>query len=231
MKATYSSGRTITALSLGMAVILVADVAPADIARTKHNLSASGPGAIRATDEQRICKFCHTSHTGRKQTPLWNRRDSGRVYIKYWSPTLDAYGPGGAPPVRGSSRLCLSCHDGTIALGEILQGGRISMRPGAERITESSGSGHGLVGGDLSGSHPIAFRITPDLIARNNAKDMRLKSLAVMHADSDVKLDREDRIQCTTCHDPHDDKHHASSGVPFYRKATWDGVCIVCHEQ
>ena len=29
------------------------------ITRTKHNLSASGPGTIKATTDQPMCQFCH----------------------------------------------------------------------------------------------------------------------------------------------------------------------------
>jgi len=32
------------------------------IAKTKHNLSVTGPGAIKATTETQICVFCHTPH-------------------------------------------------------------------------------------------------------------------------------------------------------------------------
>ncbi|VAW45953.1 Cytochrome c family protein, partial [hydrothermal vent metagenome] len=33
-----------------------------DIVNTKHNLSASGPGTLKATTESRVCVFCHTPH-------------------------------------------------------------------------------------------------------------------------------------------------------------------------
>ncbi len=198
----------------------------ADISHTKHNLSVTGPGPLRAYKERQVCVFCHTPHAARKEAPLWNRADSGRTYITYWSPTLDAYGQGGGPEVDGSSRLCLSCHDGTVALGDVLQGGPIQMQPGAERIQPKGG----LSGVDLSGSHPISFQVTDSLIARNNAKDMPLKPLSAIKADRDVTLDSNDKVQCTTCHDAHSNKNDQSSGVPFYRKPTWEGVCLVCHD-
>lgn len=211
-----------------LAVAWLAVPSRADIVRTKHNLSVTGPGPLKAYGERRICVFCHTPHSARRQTPLWNRRDSGRVYVKYWSPTLDAYGPGAAPPLDGASRLCMSCHDGTVALGEVLQGGPIRMRPGADRIPTRPGR---FSGTDLTGSHPISFEVTDDLIARNNTRDMPLKPLNVIRADTDVRLDGNNKLQCTTCHDPHKNRYEASSGVPFYRKPTWEGVCLVCHEQ
>lgn len=208
---------------VGLVVSLAGAPAPADLPNTRHNLSVTGPGPLKAKSEQRICVFCHTPHSARAQSPLWNRRDAGRVYVRYWSPTLDAYRPGSAPPVNGSTRLCMSCHDGTVALGKVLQGGPIRMRPGAEHV----GRGSGRV--DLSGSHPVSFRVTPALVLKNNARDTPLRSVTAMRTDPDVHLDAHDRMQCTTCHDPHKNRYEHSSGVPFYRKPTWGAVCTVCH--
>ncbi|MCX7016040.1 MAG: hypothetical protein NTW86_26370 [Candidatus Sumerlaeota bacterium] len=87
----------------------------ATIINSRHNLSVSGPGPVRALSEERVCIFCHTPHGGRADAPLWNRRDSAAAYIPYDSPTLKAL-PG---QPTGSSKLCLSCHDGTIAMGDL----------------------------------------------------------------------------------------------------------------
>ena len=85
------------------------------VVNSKHNLSASGPGTIKATAESEICIFCHTPHNASPAAPLWNRASSGAVYVPYDSPSLTA-NPG---QPTGSSRLCLSCHDGTLALGMV----------------------------------------------------------------------------------------------------------------
>ncbi|HEX05660.1 MAG TPA: hypothetical protein ENH10_11005, partial [Bacteroidetes bacterium] len=86
------------------------------IVDTKHNLSASGPGAVKAVGESRICIFCHTPHGGAPVAPLWNRYESVTVF--------DIYPSGGSmqsTPTQpnGSTRICLSCHDGTSALGTV----------------------------------------------------------------------------------------------------------------
>src|SRR5580765_7275904 len=86
------------------------------IINSPHNLSASGPGAIRASNEQEICIFCHTPHNSAPVQPLWNRNMPVSAYTVYTSNSLDAV-PG---QPTGSSKLCLSCHDGTIALGSVL---------------------------------------------------------------------------------------------------------------
>ncbi len=97
-----------------------------DIKNTKHNLSVYGPGNVKAAPADikstRICVFCHTPHNATLGvTPLWNRKLSSATYTPYSSSSLDAEtilgGPLGQP--GGSSKLCLSCHDGTLAIGNV----------------------------------------------------------------------------------------------------------------
>ena len=45
----------------------------ADIATTKHNLSVSGPGDVKASVETQICIFCHTPHGASPAAPLRER--------------------------------------------------------------------------------------------------------------------------------------------------------------
>ena len=87
------------------------------IVNTVHNLSVSGPGDVRATSESEICIFCHTPHNSLPSSPLWNKDDPGYTYTLYHSSTVQAV-PG---QPDGSSILCLSCHDGTTALGNVIE--------------------------------------------------------------------------------------------------------------
>src|SRR4051812_27176929 len=82
------------------------------IVNSKHNLSASGPASIRATSEQQVCIFCHSAHGAGTIQPLWNRNTPVGAYTVYSSTSLQA--KPGQP--TGTSKLCLSCHDGTIAV-------------------------------------------------------------------------------------------------------------------
>jgi len=89
------------------------------IINTRHNLSVSGPGKVKATSEQEICIFCHAPHNASPVQPLWNRSTPSSAYTVYTSPSLQKLGVNIGQP-SGSSKLCLSCHDGTIALGSVL---------------------------------------------------------------------------------------------------------------
>ena len=86
---------------------------------TSHNLSVSGPGSVRAVSETRVCVFCHTPHGANTEVsaPLWNRALSGATYTPYTSSSIDAQDIAATP--GGSSKLCLSCHDGTLAIGTV----------------------------------------------------------------------------------------------------------------
>src|SRR4029079_16549957 len=147
-------GQRLLGLALGAALLATPAAAQraADIENTRHNLSVSGPGPIHALTETRICVFCHTPHNGAPQTPLWNRTLEPRTYQTYTSETLKA---GPLPQPTGATKLCLSCHDGTIATGAVMvPSSGIPMAGGGNL---SGGSLSNLVL-DLSGHHPVSFR-------------------------------------------------------------------------
>jgi hypothetical protein len=196
---------------------------------TKHNLSVSGPGKYKSLDETRICKFCHTPHSAKPKQPLWNHQLSAVMYYKmYRSPTFEASNTGEAPiTIDGDSRLCLSCHDGTVALGAMVRSkSKAKFKEGLGMLPPSA---KGFIGTDLSGSHPISFVVTEALIARNNIKDTLLNNLIQMKSDPDVRLDADNKMQCTSCHDAHSDKNFATSGIHFWAKPTFNEVCLICH--
>ena len=89
--------------------------AQTQIAHTAHNLSPSGRGQIRENRAAGVCIFCHTPHNARPTRSLWNRELPGITYRLYESSTLKAQ----VTQPTGSSRLCLSCHDGILALSEV----------------------------------------------------------------------------------------------------------------
>ncbi len=182
------------------------------VATTKHNLSVTGPGSIKASSEQEICIFCHTPHNAEPMQPLWNRKTSGSVYTPYSSSTI--VGSPGQP--TGASMLCLSCHDGTVALGNVasrtspidMAGGVTTMPPGRTHL-----------GTDLSDDHPVSFAFTPGL-ANQRGELVDPSTLS-----GPVKLDKSGQLQCTSCHDPHNN----DNGKFLVMKNTASSLCQVCH--
>ncbi|HUU83546.1 MAG TPA: cytochrome c3 family protein [Phycisphaerae bacterium] len=181
------------------------------VSQTVHNLSAAGPGRVRAPSESQVCVFCHAPHSTQGVRPLWNRELPATTYRIYESSTLDA--KPGQP--TGASKLCLSCHDGTIALGSVLsRQDRIRM-VGSDYIP----AGLTNLGTDLSDDHPISFHYTGGLAA----SDRQLASPLGLR--SEVKLDAGGELQCTSCHDPHDN----SNGKFMVMPNEYGALCTTCH--
>lgn len=197
-------------LLIGLLVPMAA--AYGGVATTKHNLSVTGPGTIKAATETQICLFCHTPHNANPSGQLWNRADRGTVYIPYSSTTSSAR-PG---QPTGASLLCLSCHDGLNALGDVLRGGPIAMAGGATAIP----AGPGRLGTDLRDDHPISFSYSS---ARTGPRASELADPSALSGP--VKLDRNGDVQCTACHDPHDDPF----GKFLVMGNAASALCQTCH--
>lgn len=204
--------RTIAVFAL-LTCTLLATPCRADIVSTKHNLSASGPGSVRATGESQVCVFCHAPHNSSPSAPLWNRRDPGSTYTPYTSSTAKAVA--GQP--TGASLTCLSCHDGTIALGELLSRAKsVAMSGGVTTMP----AGNSNIGTDLSDDHPVSISYTSALAAARNGELANPSTLT-----GKVKLDGSGRLQCTACHNPHDN----SNGKFLVMPNTASALCVSCH--
>jgi predicted CXXCH cytochrome family protein len=185
-----------------------------NVSGTKHDLSRYGPGGARAVGETRICIFCHTPHNATALSPLWNKSLEPETYQVYASPTLKvAQKLGAVPQPSGPTKLCLSCHDGTIALGAVLNpSGGIEMR-GSGTLPSRSLSNFGL---DLRGHHPVSFRYSDSL---PNPELASSPPPGLTYGGSD-------EIHCSTCHDPHDDRY----GRFLAKDNRYSALCVTCHQ-
>lgn len=228
LSTSRTSARFLARAALAGSIALLAHPSVAQhesVISTVHNLSISGPGEIRSLTERQVCKFCHVPHNATVPQPLWGHAISRAQYQVPAIRTGRTRQP--APQPDGSSRLCLSCHDGTIALGDVA--GEPSPIPMAGAVRLTSGR-RGFIGTDLSGSHPISFRLSEVEQAAPDESDMGLRALSVIQADPEVPLDAEGKMQCTTCHDPHSDRFYVEGQVPhFWVKPSVEDVCLTCH--
>ena len=211
-------------------LLFAAGVCGASIVTTKHNLSWTGPGTIKAVSEKEICVFCHTPHGASTELPLWNHQLSTQVYTlpdtaNGWPNLLTTV----QPPDKGS-RLCLSCHDGTVAIGLLVNmpgpgsGGKVSMVTGDFLIPTD----YGYIGTDLSGSHPVSIAVNDQLISDKNncagkpsgsyllqypppGDPVKLKPTGNTYAGQPGRaavspnglFAYSEGVQCASCHDPH----------------------------
>jgi predicted CXXCH cytochrome family protein len=164
---------SLSALALGMLASIDAGAATGateGIASTRHNLGSSNRDANGLTDPQgggmlardgdlyttatdEICVFCHTPHAAQATStfnmPLWNKGVTTATYTVYTSGSMQgsaAMGGGGQP-----SLACLSCHDGTQAMDNMINA------PTSPNV----GNGYTAGGARLS---TIAFSLTADAI-------------------------------------------------------------------
>jgi len=198
-----------------LAIIGVPLAALADdsVVNSPHDLSALGPGPVRAVYETEVCIFCHAPHNAAPQTPLWNRHSSQTHYRIYESSTLDAR----VDQPSGPSKMCLSCHDGMLALGAVLSQPEThpilttprTVPPGPTDLTT-----------DLSDDHPIGFRYDRALALSDS--QIRVPELVTR----DLPLGKHGEMHCTTCHDPHDN----AEGNFLRVTDRYGAVCTTCHE-
>ena len=211
-----------------------------EIARTKHNFSVGGSGTVKSATETEVCVFCHTPHgaTNAPAAPLWNRKLSGQTYTVYESSSLDAQAIAGhlLEQPAGSSKLCLSCHDGTLAIGAVnVRAGQldqtISLGGAGPGGTMPAGAGTTTgftrnLGIDLSGDHPLSVTYDNNLARRDGElrdpvtnAHIALRAPGVRPA---VPLEPtgpsgQAQLQCATCHDPHLHDPSATAPIKFLR--------------
>ncbi|MBN2433021.1 MAG: hypothetical protein JXQ27_16235 [Acidobacteria bacterium] len=176
-----------------LAVLLVAGPAYARIEGTAHDLRSGSGGDV--------CRFCHAPHLTSGQRALWSRGANNRVYTPYTSATMRAL-PG---QPDGSSRLCLSCHDGTIAPGQPGPGSAWNNFSLSERANLST---------DLSDDHPVSIHL------RAGGGVVRPP------AQAPVRLDAQGKVQCTSCHDAHDDRYDGF----LVDSNESSRLCLYCHD-
>jgi predicted CXXCH cytochrome family protein len=197
---------------------------------TAHDLSSTGPGAT--TDVDRVCVFCHTPHqaaAANAQDPLWNHTLSGTAsYGVYDSGTLDATPTdigGAAVGTAPTSNLCMSCHDGTVSVASLyndpneLAGASPTVTAGGNVTAAGLITGNPNLGTDLTDDHPINFTYDTALATA----DGDLNDPAVTPAVA--ALLSGGTVQCSSCHDPHD-----NTNIPFMVvDNTQSALCTTCH--
>jgi predicted CXXCH cytochrome family protein len=182
-----------------------------------HDMTPMGKSPIKGRMSG-SCLYCHAPHSGMAgpATPLWNQQLSVQSYTAYTSTTYHQTGL--QPPLGSASKLCLSCHDGTVAPGQTVAYGKVMMS-GAMKNTSK-------LGGDLRGSHPFSLK-TP--LADSPVLNALLMAATPTTADPTVKLAK-GSVECTSCHDA-----HAQSKDPIVQKflvrdSSAGQLCLACHD-
>jgi len=201
------------------------------VTETVHNLSRTAqrpPMTNMIADYQEACVYCHTPHGGGFNGPVWNRQTPTGPYRMYSSGSMDMITD---PQPSGVSLLCLSCHDGTIALDGIINPPTVPNPPSPrgeriERCSDDCHKGGNPDGGlnwenvyfdtDLRDQHPIGM-------VYDSSRDPSFRSAAAVEA-AGLRL-MGGKVQCATCH-----AAHSQQFQPFLRISNTGGsICSACH--
>lgn len=183
-------------------------LAQAQITGSAHDFTSSAWGGGE------ICRPCHTPHNADMtvpNAPLWNHAPTAATFQVYAGPgTLNA--TVGQP--QGTSLLCLSCHDGTVALDSFA---------GATGTTFITGNAN--VGTDLRNDHPISFTYDAALAIA----DSELFDPATTPAVASLLIGG--RVECASCHDVHNNSTIAANGNLLRGSMTGSALCLTCHNK
>ncbi len=190
----------------------------------------------RAYTGGQICVACHTPHGGNTSVtdaPLWNHAVTSATYTLYSSSTLNG-GPLAQP--TGVSKLCLSCHDGTVAIDSF--GGAT----GSDFMTGSKAVG-AAAQGSLANDHPIGFTYNAALATADGALfDPGTRNVTIGSGGDRSKSGTvanlmlfNGKLECASCHDVHNTftaNNGTGGGDPLLRVTkAGSAICITCHNK
>lgn len=189
---------------------------------TKHNLSVSGKGTIKAVTEGATCVFCHTPHAPRESIQLWNHKLSTANYELYSSDYLTHLNYKTPNQPNQHSKFCLSCHDGTVAIGAVYNNRGVTNIAMQNNVTTMPLFSSSNLGASLRDDHPVGF-------IYDNTRDPELVNRTWPWKTS-VALDPDDSsgtVECQTCHDPHDNTNTHFLRMPNANAS----LCTFCHSK
>jgi predicted CXXCH cytochrome family protein len=203
--------RFLQTIVVATALVGLSTAAFGQIQGTGHDLSSlTGASA-------EICVVCHTPHDADQTVaaaPLWNHTVTGASFTLYSSDTLDS-----APSQPdGVSKLCLSCHDGTVAVDAFPGGlGTTTIAVGFQ------------VGLDLRYDHPISM--VYDEVADPGLVDPATASGLPGGGSIDNDMLFATKVQCASCHDAHDGAGLGAGGNFLVMSNDSSALCLTCHDK
>ena len=193
--------------------------AGAGIARTPHDSRLWQPGG-----QTHLCVMCHAPHTASTEGALWNRAMSSSTYALYGlSSITDVPGQPGAV-----SRVCLSCHDGTLGVDAIRNvAGTFRPDSGVTSVGSTPYSGH-----PYGITYDTTFSIRDQSLADPETTLVTIGASTSTHKSGTVAsmMLVGGKLECTSCHDVHN-RYTAGSNAKGLVKISLEhsSLCLKCH--
>lgn len=188
-----------TIVAAAAALCTVSSIATAEIEGSKHDFTRTEGSADDA------CGACHTPNRAEppKAAPLWNpQADLSR---RFGSAFGDKHDPG-----LGTT-MCMRCHDGTIAKETLT--GVVGNRFANKQNPSMFSTGHGR------SDHPVGV-VYPSV-------DRGFRPPTSVVASGEVSLPG-GRVECTSCHDPH---NQAGVAHMLVKSNARSALCLTCHKK
>ena len=180
-----------------------------------HNLGSGSQSPITGSRPD-ACAYCHAPHSG-LNTGLWNQKLTTQTYTTYTSNTEKNITT--QPSLGGVSNQCLSCHDGTVAVGATVAYGQVTTR--------GSMNSSDVFGSNMQSSHP--FSLALPLKDRVDLVSSLVGNGTTADLSGAVKLIN-GNVECTTCHNPHVQAKDPVSLNFLVKDSSSGQLCLACHD-
>ena len=194
------------------------------ITDSAHDFSANGWSGGR------ICIACHTPHnsdTAVSDAPLWNHEITTSTFSMYARTSLNGSITG---QPDGVSKLCLSCHDGTVALDSFGGATGTSFIPGTKNL-----------GTNLANDHPISITFNTTTAAADGglhnptATNVTIGTGGTKTRTGSIEtvMLSNGTVQCSSCHDVHNTfTVPGTAGQPLLKVSkAGSTLCLTCHDK
>jgi predicted CXXCH cytochrome family protein len=199
-------------------ILLATPSLPAQITGDVLGMHSLGPGTKSPVSGARpdSCAYCHAPHSATAYG-LWNQKLTTQSYSLYTS-TTEA-NSGRQPKLGGDSNKCLSCHDGTVAVGDTVAYGQVTMR--------GSMYAGDVFGSNMKTTHPFSL-VTPlkdtiDLVASLTKSHTTADPTGAVHLVGG-------NVECTSCHNPHVQAKDLVSLNFLVKDSSSGQLCLACHD-
>ena len=221
------------ASSMGLGFTQLCNGQTGTIVGSKHDFSMSNntwnfSSPITAQLQGQICRPCHAPHSTNTTAsavaiPLWTHALSTASYNIY-SMGYNFWREGAATIGNpdGSSKLCLSCHDGTVALANFR-----NYTTGTTKMGDVNGGVSNLTT-DLSTTHPISFTYDNTLATKDHKIwDPTTTPSGVHSGTITTDMLENGKVQCISCHDAH---NGAGVNHLLIKSNVGSALCFTCHK-
>lgn len=204
--------------------LLLANQATGNILGSAHDFATQG-----FTGRQ-TCVVCHTPHSPDAnyiQAPLWNHKSAQESFALYSSGATTISGQ-----PNGVSKLCLSCHDGTVAIDSF---------GGATGDSFISGPTNSGMQGAFNDDHPISINFDAALATSNAAlHDPTTRTVTIGSGSEKPRsgtvatlMLSNGSVQCSSCHDVHNNfAVPGDNGRPLLKVSkAGSSICFTCHNK